>query len=418
MTTPAKRRGDSQTDEGVSTLRMDFAGALRHEEAMVPESTGGLGIYIHFPYCRSICPYCDFAVEVAAQVPHERYARAVLTELDLRAGEFEGLGPVCSVFFGGGTPSLWDPAWVAAVLRGLGDRLGLPPGIEVSLEANPEDRDADHLRALREAGVNRLSWGVQSFQQPVLRKLGRGHRSDQAALAVELSLQLGFPSVSVDLIYGAADQEAASAAADASRAAALGVHHVSAYALTLDELAVDVPMARAQRQGKIRIPDGEAQAEMGRRLRETLAVAGFARYEVSNFARDGARSIHNLGYWLGRPYLGLGVGAAGATEARRYTNGRGARAYLEALEGARLPAGEDDPFDDDIRFRERVFLGLRLVEGLALGALEERFGERVAELRARAAQSVAGGLAELTADRLRLTELGLDLHSEIAARLV
>jgi oxygen-independent coproporphyrinogen-3 oxidase len=397
---------------------VDFVDALRHEEPVKHETTGGLGIYIHFPYCRTLCPYCDFAVEVAPELPHERYARAVLAELELRAGEFEGLGPVRSVFFGGGTPSLWAPACVGELLRGIGRRLGLPAGAEISLEANPEDRDADRLKALRQAGVNRLSWGVQSFQQPILRTLGRGHRSDQAAMAVELSLQVGFPAVSIDLMYGAAGQEAEGAAADAARAASLGIHHVSAYALTLDELAVDVPMARAQRSGKLLVPDGDAQAEMGRRLRETLAAAGFTRYEVSNFARGGARSIHNLGYWEGRPYLGLGVGAAGATEARRYTNGRGAKPYLEALEAGRLPAGEDDPFDDDIRFRERVYLGLRLIEGLALGPLGERFGEaRVAELRARAAPLVSGGLAGIEDGRLRLTERGLDLHSEIALRL-
>jgi coproporphyrinogen III oxidase-like Fe-S oxidoreductase len=305
------------------------------------------------------------------------------------------------------------------VLRGIERCLGLPAGLEVSLEANPEDRDADRLKALREAGVNRLSWGVQSFQQPVLRTLGRGHRSDQAALAVELSLQVGFPAVSVDLIYGAAGQDTGSAAQDAVRAAALGVHHVSAYALTLDELAVDVPMARAQRSGKLRVPDADAQAEMGRGLREAIAAAGFARYEVSNFARGEARSIHNLGYWQGRPYVGLGVGAAGATDARRYTNGRGAKPYLEALEAGRLPEGEDDPFDDDIRFRERVFLGLRLVDGLELRSLAARFGEwPVAELRAKAEPLIAGGLAGLENDRLWLTEVGLDLHSLIAARLV
>ena len=176
-------------------------------------------------------------------------------------------------------------------------------------------------------------------------------------------------------------------------------------------------MARAQRSGKIRIPDGDAQAEMGLRLRETLAAAGFTRYEVSNFSRGGARSVHNLGYWQGRPYLGLGVGAAGATDAGRYTNGRGAKGYLEAVEAGKLPAGERDPFDDDIRFHERVFLGLRLVDGLELEPLQARFGaERVAGLRGRAAPLVSGGLAGLADGRLWLTEAGLDLHSEIARR--
>ncbi|MHB8418832.1 MAG: radical SAM family heme chaperone HemW [Myxococcales bacterium] len=378
---------------------------------------GGLGVYVHFPYCRSICPYCDFAVERSRDIPHARYARAVERELSLRAPEFAPLGPARSVFFGGGTPSLWDPAAVRGLLERIEAVFDLVPGAEVTLEANPEDRSADRLAALREAGVTRISWGVQSFEDGVLRRLGRRHRGDDGAHAVEASVAAGFPAVSVDLIYGAAGQDAASAAADARRAASLGVQHASAYALTLDELAIEVPMARVVRKGRLRVPDADAQAELGRAMREALGAGGLARYEVSNYAREPwARSVHNLGYWEGRPYLGLGAGASGATPLRRYANARGAAGYLAALEEGRLPAGEGDPLDDGVRFRERVMLGSRLVDGLDLGELEASFGrEPVARLREEAGR--LPGLVEIGGGRLRLTERGLDLHSEVALRL-
>ncbi len=378
---------------------------------------GTLGVYVHFPYCRSICPYCDFAVERAKRPPHRGYAEAVKRELSLRAEAFAPFGPARSVFFGGGTPSLWDPVEVRGVLAAIDAAFGLERGGEVSLEANPEDRAPELLRALREAGVTRLSWGVQSFQDAVLRRLGRRHRGDDGARAAEAALAAGFSSVSVDLIYGAAGQDAASAAKDGQRAAALGVQHASAYALTLDELAVPVPMARAVKGGRLVVPDADAQAELGRALREALAAGGLARYEVSNHARgSAARSVHNLGYWEGRPYLGLGVGASGATPSRRYANARGADGYLGSLEEGRLPAGDEELLDEDVRFRERVMLGLRLVDGIDLAALEAEFGAtRAAALEVGAAR--LSGLVRLEGRRLALTERGLDLHSEIALRL-
>ncbi len=377
---------------------------------------GGLGVYVHFPFCRSICPYCDFAVEAPREIPQARYAAAVAAELSRRAEEFALHGPVRSIFFGGGTPSLWAPAGIATVLCAIERAIGRPSGIEVTLEANPEDHAPEILRALLDLGVNRISWGVQSFQPAVLKSLGRGRRSRGAPVAIETSLALGFPSVAVDLMYGAAGEEADTAANDARRAAALGVHHVSAYALTLDELVVETPLARAARDGRYAAPDADAQAEQGHALRVALAERGFARYEISNFARSGAFSVHNLGYWEGRPYLGLGPGASGATRSRRYENGRSVAAYLASVEAGGLPPGTSEPLDEATRWTERVFLGLRLCRGIDLEALAREFGRgRVDGLRATAAS--LGGLVILDGPRLFLTERGLDLHTEIAARL-
>ncbi len=383
------------------------------------EVAASLGVYIHFPYCLSHCPYCDFAVEVARTIPGERYAAAVLAELDRRADGFAPLGPARSVFFGGGTPSLWEPAFFARILEAIDRRLGLSEGAEVSLEANPEDGAADRFAAIRAAGVTRISLGVQSFDDATLKALGRRHRGEEASRAVGAALEAGFASVSVDLIYGARGQTIEGAASDARRTASLGVPHVSAYALTLDELAVEVPMARLARSGRLRLPDADDQAAMGGAVREELASGGLPRYEISNHAREGNRARHNLGYWLAEPYLGLGVGAAGALATGRYTNARPTGPYFESLERGELPPGERDPLDRDARRSERIFLGLRLVEGLDLAAFAAAFGGAdAAALRERARPLAELGLASLSRDRLALTERGLDLHGELCARLV
>jgi putative oxygen-independent coproporphyrinogen III oxidase len=376
-----------------------------------------LGVYIHFPFCLSHCPYCDFAVEIVERLPHEEYARAVLRELELRADAFAGLGKVRSISFGGGTPSLWEPSCLASVVRAVDDRLGLTADAEISLEANPEGLEPERLAALRGAGIQRLSLGVQSFSAPVLRVLGRRHAAEDADRAVARALEAGFPRVSLDLIYGAPGQEVTGARADAQRAVATGAQHLSAYALTLEELAVDVPMARAWREGRLGVPDGDQQAEMGAAIREVLGASGFERYEISNFARAGARSVHNLGYWTGHPFLGLGVGAFGDDGTVRYGNPRDSASYLGALQEGRLPAGEREEVRSSARFSERVFLGLRLVEGVDLERLARDFGGApVAALRQRAAP--LADLVRGAGSHLALTDRGMDLHSEVAAKLL
>jgi len=371
------------------------------------------GVYVHFPWCTFRCPYCDFAVTTARPVPGARYARAVLAELEARAPPFAGLA--CrTLYLGGGTPSLWEPEHLGAVVAAV-RRLGLPGGAEVTLEANPESVDAERLAAWRGVGVNRLSLGVQSFDPEVLRQLGRRH--DPAA--AERALRLAAPAlgnVSVDLIYGARRSTPATARLDASRAAALGATHVSAYALTLDPelLAEDVPLSRAVRSGRLRLPPEEEVLAQAGAIRAELSRAGLRRYEVSNFARPGFASAHNRLYWEGESYLGAGAGAFGCLhrgeEAVRWGNHREVGAWFADVEAGRLPTAEEDRLGPREVRNERVMLALRTSRGIA--SKELRAGQRREVERLRLA-----GLASARRGRVSLTARGLDLHSDVAGRL-
>jgi oxygen-independent coproporphyrinogen-3 oxidase len=371
------------------------------------------GVYVHYPWCTHRCPYCDFAVSTGPPL-QRRWSDALLRELALRAPAFEGLA-AASVYLGGGTPSLWDPAEVARVLAGLRARLRVAPGAEVTIEANPESTDAARVAGWRAAGVNRVSLGVQSFDAGVLAKLGRRHSPEAAARAARAVLA-ELPNLSVDLIYGARRSTVATARADAERLAALEVPHVSAYALTLDAevLAEEVPLARMRAAGRLPLPADDDVVAQARAIRLALRRAGLRRYEVSNYARPGHESVHNRIYWRGEPYLGLGAGAYGRTPATptstptRYGNLRDPEAYLAAVEGGRLPSAEEEPLGPKELEEERVMLALRTRDGLAADALAP---SEVAALVRRRLAVVRGG-------RLVLTSRGLDVHSAIAERLM
>ena len=267
-----------------------------------------LGVYLHFPYCLQICPYCDFAVRKQRVIPQARFTDAIVAELRRRAPDVAEGRRVVSIYLGGGTPSLWEPAELARALAEVRALFDVAPSAEVTLEANPEVADPARLRAFRDAGVNRISLGVQSFDAGQLRALGREHTPAQAEEALLDARAAGIAAVSVDLIHGGEGGSEAQAASDAARAAALGADHVSCYALTLTALAVDVPMARAVRKGRLKLPGDDEQAAMGESIRAALVAAGLHRYEISNFARPGSESVHNGLYWSGAEYVAAGPG--------------------------------------------------------------------------------------------------------------
>jgi oxygen-independent coproporphyrinogen-3 oxidase len=371
------------------------------------------GVYVHYPWCTHRCPYCDFAVSTT-RPEQGRYTRALLRELDLRAPAFDGLECV-SLYVGGGTPSLWDAREIADVVAAVRRRCGLAADAEVTLEANPESLDERRLAGWRDAGVNRISLGVQSLDAGVLAKLGRRHGPAEAEAAIARALRV-FPNVSVDLIYGARRSTVEVARRDAARVAAAGVPHVSAYALTLDTdvLAEEVPLARLRRQGRLPLPSDDDVLAQARALRAALRQAGLRRYEISNFARPGHESVHNRVYWSGESYLGLGAGAygyvGGPDGGVRYGNARAPEAWLAAVEEGRLATAEEDRLGAREAANERRMLALRTRSGLALDRVPpERRGEVLSLTRGR--------LAVVRGGRLVLTSRGLDLHSAVAERL-
>jgi oxygen-independent coproporphyrinogen-3 oxidase len=372
------------------------------------------GVYVHFPWCTHRCPYCDFAVTTEAQPGGRRYLKALLAELALRAPAFDRLRPR-SLYLGGGTPSLWDPEEVAALVAAVRARFPLPSDAEVTIEANPESCDGARLRAWREAGVNRVSVGAQSFDPGVLAKLGRRHRAETAERAIrEAADVLG--NVSVDLIYGARRSTVAIARADATRAASAGAAHVSAYALTLDAdvLAEEVPLARLLREGRLPLPGEEETRAQAAAIRAALRRACLRRYEISNFALPGRESAHNRLYWEGESYLGLGAGAYGCLRgdgvSSRYGNLRDATAYMDAALEGRLPTAEEDPVGAAADRNERLMLALRTRGGAPLDDLSP------AQAR-EAGEAVRRRLAVRRAGRLVLTSRGMDLHSALSERL-
>lgn len=378
-----------------------------------------LGVYVHFPYCLSKCPYCDFASTAAKSVPDERYTAAILGELSQRLEGHAGR-EVTSIFIGGGTPSLWAPASVARVLEAVSGGLRVAAGCEITLEANPGAADAERFAAYRAAGINRLSMGVQSFEASTLTTLGRAHDGATAERAFAAARAAGFDNVSMDFIYGVHGQTEAQVESDARRAVALGSEHLSAYALTLDKasLAEDVPLAKQLARGEVTLPPDDTVLRMQRVVRDVFAAAGLERYEISNYAKPGFHSRHNALYWTGGEYLAVGTGATGRLGSTRYSNQRSAEKYLLEVEAGRLPEASREALTSDELFEERVAMGLRLTTGVDLDAVCADFGQDAGTRALTVRHLLSAGMATMVEGRLALTDRGFDVHSAISARLM
>ena len=389
-------------------------------------------LYVHFPWCLSKCPYCDFASikapwhDGASHPLDGRYTQAIIDELGMRLKAQPGLEgrTLESIFIGGGTPSLWAPASVERVLSDVAGRFRFDDAIEITLEANPGASDAARFGAYRAAGVNRLSMGVQSFDLPTLERLGRSHDGPTAERAFAAARAAGFTNVSMDFIYGVHGQRVEEVEADARRAVALGSEHLSAYALTLDRpsLAEEVPLAKQLARGEVVLPPDDTVLAMQRVVRDVFRAAGLERYEVSNYARPGRHSRHNAAYWTGGEYLALGTGATGflreGAGGVRWSNQRSGEKYLAEVEAGKLPEQSREVLSAHELLSERIAMGLRLTSGVSIQGACEAFG---AELGGRAVtlrHLVHAGMAVERDGRTALTDAGFDVHSAIAARLM
>lgn len=355
------------------------------------------GVYVHVPFCARRCDYCDFATWTDRGHLMEAYARACVTDLERRrAGG--GLPAATSVFFGGGTPSLLPAALLVSILDAVPRR----PGAEVTVECNPESVDAAKLAMWREAGVNRLSFGVQSMRPHVLGALGRVHDAAGAARAVALAREAGFENFNLDLIYGADGESLDDWRATLDAALALDPPHTSAYALTLEP---GTPLHRRVVAGDVRAPDDDDQADKYLVADAVLGAAGLEWYEISNWARPGRECRHNLLYWSQGEYVAIGCAAHGHTGGRRWWNVRSPERYIEAIGAGRSPEAGSETLEPAARTEEGLALSLRTRGGVAVPG-------------GAGGGLVADGLATRDAQRLVLTPRGRLLASDATARLL
>jgi oxygen-independent coproporphyrinogen-3 oxidase len=372
-----------------------------------------LGIYVHCPYCRAKCPYCDFNVAIHREDRIAPFVAALRAELGRYAGlPWAGRVPAGSLFFGGGTPSLLPPEAVAAVLADARQGLGLAPDAEVTLEANPEGLDTGRLRAFRAAGVTRLSLGVQALDDTLLRRLGRTHSAADARAAYRAARTSGFDDVNLDLLYACPGQDLAAWTRTLDEALAWAPEHLSAYALTLESAT---PFGRRPPAG---VPDEDLQVAQFDALVERTARAGLERYEVSNFARPGRRSRHNLGYWRREDYVGLGPGAHGGLGAVRYATQRSEPRWRTTVLGGGWAIESWERLSERQVAAERIVLGLRLTEGIPVGWLERHLADTPGGGGAALARYEAAGVMAVRAGRLTLTDRGVLVSDAIFAELV
>jgi putative oxygen-independent coproporphyrinogen III oxidase len=375
------------------------------------DSLPPLSLYVHLPWCVRKCPYCDFnSYEARGDLPDLEYVDALLRDLRHELPLAQGR-PIETVFIGGGTPSLFSGAAVARLLDGLRAEASLSPGAEITLEANPGAVDAARFAAFREAGVNRLSIGIQSFRDTQLRVLGRVHDAAEAEEAVATARAAGFENLNLDLMYALPGDDAAGAAADLERAIALAPAHISWYQLTLE------PNTAFERRPP-RLPEDEVVASIEERGRALLAAHGYERYEISAYAQRGRRCLHNLNYWQFGDYLGVGAGAHGkvtvpaAGEIVRRAKTRNPRTYLQRA-GTAEAASEERVSTRAQAALELLMNALRVVDGTPVEMFEARAGQSAAAIGSARSVAAARGWLSAEPGRLRATPAGLERLNKV-----
>jgi len=374
-----------------------------------------LALYVHWPFCVSKCPYCDFNSHVRESVDQEVWRAALLADLQHEAALLPGR-PMSSIFFGGGTPSLMPPETVAAVIAAAEAAWGLADDCEITLEANPNSVEVANFAALASAGVNRVSIGVQSFDAQILEFLGRAHSGDEARRAIAAA-QEHFARVSFDLIYARPGQSLGQWETELNDALAFGTGHLSLYQLTIEP---GTRFATLAAKGDLVIPDGDTAADLFDATQAMTRAAGLPRYEVSNHARPGEESRHNLTYWRYGDYAGVGPGAHGRRLGEATERHKKPENFIAAVErnGHGLKVETDLPAHE--RATEAMLMGLRLTEGIDLAHVEARSGlGREAFVDAGAVARLAGqGLMKQDGDRLAVTDDGILLLDSILSEVV
>ena len=384
------------------------------------------GLYVHIPFCATKCPYCDFNTYAGIETIVGPYLAALRSEVELW-GEVLGGPRLETVFFGGGTPSYLPAGSLDMLLEAIGGAFDLVDDAEITAEANPDDLGEEKLASMLEAGINRLSIGVQSLDDGLLGVLGRRHSAREAIDAFRAARDTGFDNVSIDLMYGLPEQTPEQWGATLATALDLRPSHISMYCLTLEE---GTPMERDAAAGRIPAPDGDLAADMYLAAEVKTAEAGFRHYEISNWAIPGRESRHNLLYWRNRPFLGVGPGAHSYLDGHRFHNIRSPREYIRRMTpGEPHPQPGERPFDSIpvveaaepverlLEMSETMMMGLRLDTGVDQGQFAERFGEPPAYVYGEVIDELADdGLLETAGGSFVLTPRGRLLGNEVFSR--
>jgi len=380
----------------------------------------GFSLYVHIPYCQSKCPYCDFNSHAAASWPEAEYTRALIAELEYRAA----MPPftderIKTIFFGGGTPSLFKPESIGAVIEAAERIFGVEKTAEITLEANPGTVDLAKLSGIRTAGVNRISFGAQSFKDETLKYLGRIHSADETRAAASAAHRAGFERLNLDLIFAVPGQTLADVKFDIESAAALEPDHISAYNLTFEEGTV---FGTDLKRGLIDPLPADTQAAMYVSVREELPRRGYAMYEISNYSAQGHEARHNLAYWRAESYLGIGAGAHSFARigkgGRRWWNEKLPARYIAAATPKGIAEAGGETIGERTAMGEFVFLNLRLRAGFTPADFETRFGCAFDDAFPAAQWLFDTGMLTRAEGRIMLTDRGLELADSAFAEFV
>ncbi len=387
-----------------------------------------ISLYVHIPFCETKCPYCDFNTYAAIEPLMPTYVSALKSEIALW-GSLLDRPEVHTVFFGGGTPSYLPSEDIRHTMKAITTAFNLAPGAEVTLEANPGDFTADKLAAYLDCGINRLSIGVQSFDDDLLKTLGRRHDATDAVHAYRQAADAGFGNISIDLMYGLPYQNIQQWQSTLAQALELTPPHISMYCLTLEG---GTPMERWVDQGSMPTPDADLAADMYLMAQDEMRPGGYRHYEISNWAQPGRRSQHNLTYWRNDPYLGVGPGAHSYLGDCRFSAIKSPREYIRRMQSvspdscgepmramiSSVPVVDEiEQIDTPLEMAETMMMGLRLDEGIGIAGFKERFGEPPSHFYADTLDELERlELLHTQEDALRLTHRGRMLGNEVFSR--
>lgn len=378
------------------------------------------GIYVHIPYCVTKCPYCDFnSYGVGSNFPEIEYTDSVLQELELYQKDIQHTD-ITSIFFGGGTPSLFDPVNIEKILSKIYSITNPSPDIEITLEVNPKTADLEKLKGLRSAGINRISVGVQSFSERKLNFLARINSPEDSRKILEDIVKAGFNNYSMDLIYGAKDETFSEWEQDLRKALTFDYPHISAYCLTIED---GTEFGRRYAEGKLKVPSDDRLTEFITYTTDFLEAAGYYQYEISNYAQDGFECAHNMLYWQGDSYLGLGAGAhshfsigKSSQWGERWANIKNPALYMKSVKDRNKALDFSEDLSCEEAVQDKVLMGLRLRKGVNISDLESRYG--LDPDMSKIGKLVDDGFLETSENSYRLTKKGNLLSNAVILKFV